>query len=87
MSKERTICPHCGGAVEILEDSWDPTTGWLKCIAPKGFEWTLPAGKLTPVVGPVLYTTSDVRYLTREAYISEFNIDPEIALQKMRAGR
>lgn len=87
MSKERLICPHCGGAVDVLEGGWDPATGWLQCIKPEGFEWYLPSGKIVPVIGPVIYTTADGEKYTREEYLTKYNIDPETALEKMRSGR
>ncbi|MCX8207696.1 MAG: hypothetical protein N3G75_07690 [Methanothrix sp.] len=59
----------------------------LGCIAPTGFEWQLPAGKIgNPVLG-FKYITAQGTQMTREEYLATFKIDPEVALQYMRSHR
>jgi len=62
----------------------EPGEDWLECLLPQGFEWALPAGKLTPVVGAPIYVSASGDHLSREAYLAWYNIDPEIAYRNMR---
>lgn len=80
----KCICGNCG-CVNIL-DLPAPVAGedWLGCALPTGFEWNLPAGKITPVAGPIIYVDATGNHLSREAYLAKYNIDPEIAYQNMR---
>ena len=57
---------------------------WLGCDLPQGFEWKLPAGKITPVVGDPIYISSIGEQMSREEYLVKYNVDPEIAYQMMR---
>jgi hypothetical protein len=88
------ICKNCG-AVNIpnieagTEADWEgadwwKSQDWLDCLEPKGFEWKLPAGKITPVVGPAIYISATGEQLSRKEYCRRFNLDPEIAYKFMR---
>jgi hypothetical protein len=88
------ICKNCG-AVNIpnieagAEHDWEgpdwwKSHDWLDCLEPKGFEWKLPAGKITPVVGPAIYISATGEQLSRREYCRRFNLDPEIAYKFMR---
>jgi len=80
------ICKNCG-AVNIVMDLnvGDEVEGdWLDCLEPKGFEWKLPAGKITPVVGPAIYISATGEQLSRREYCRRFHLDPEIAYKFMR---
>jgi hypothetical protein len=67
-----------------LEDP-ENEDNWLSCLPPRGFEWKLPAGKITPVVGDPIYVTASGAYRSREEYIAQYGLDPEVALTMMRA--
>jgi hypothetical protein len=70
---------------EINADSLqDDGDDWLACSLPQGFEWKLPAGKITPVYGDPIYVSSTGEHLSREEYIMKYNLDPEVAYQMMR---
>jgi hypothetical protein len=56
---------------------------WL-CELPEHFEWVLPAGKITPVIGDPIYVSGHGEHLSRAEYIAKYNIDPELAYQLMR---
>lgn len=79
------VCTNCG-AVNVIPraETYDAP---LDCLAPTGFEWKLPAGKIgNPIIG-YQYVTAQGSYMTREEYIATFKIDPEIALEYMRRNR
>ena len=78
----RCICANCG-CVNIVEPVGEGTD-WLECLLPTGFEWSLPVGKLTPVVGAPIYVDAHGNHLSRLAYLVKNNIDPEIAYERMR---
>jgi hypothetical protein len=81
------VCKNCGAVNEKeREIILDPQYGeedWL-CDLPLGFEWILPVGKISPIVGTPLYVSSQGGNLSREEYLSRYNVDPEIAYQLMR---
>ncbi len=81
------ICKNCGAVnekdKEVLLASDYNEDDWL-CELPSNFEWILPVGKITPVVGAPLYVSSLGGNLTREEYIEKYKIDPEVAYQFMR---
>jgi hypothetical protein len=81
----KTICTQCGTVLELESPEGEEETEWLGCIEPTGFEWKLPAGKLSPIVGDPIYVSATGEHLSREAYIAKFGLDPEIAYVKMRA--
>ncbi|MDM7913519.1 MAG: hypothetical protein QUS09_10520 [Methanotrichaceae archaeon] len=84
--KKKAICKYCGVVNEIsVEDlAADNRSDWLYCDLPVGFEWNLPAGKITPVVGDPIYISGFGEHLSWEEYLLKYNIDPEIAYQRMR---
>ena len=88
--KIKFICKNCGSVnekeKEVLTDPDYSQGDWL-CDLPLGFEWILPVGKITPVVGSPLYVSSLGGNLSREEYLETYFIDPEIAYQLMRQDR
>jgi hypothetical protein len=81
-------CSNCGALNTLFFDFDDPNPlnhEWL-CIPPEGFEWILPSGKITPVVGDPIYVSAFGEYLSWRRYIEKYKVDPEIAYQKMRGG-
>jgi hypothetical protein len=84
--KKKAICKYCGVVNEInVEDlAADNRSDWLYCDLPTGFEWNLPAGKITPVVGDPIYISGFGEHLSWEEYLLKYNIDPEIAYRRMR---
>lgn len=80
----KVCCPQCGTCSEVNLDE-DPDENWLGCVAPNGFEWALPTGKIMPVIGEAQYTDSLGNQYTRKSYREKYNIDPEVAYTKMRA--
>ncbi len=87
MAIKKFICKNCGVVNEAeitVDDLADPGDDWLQCDLPTGFEWTLPAGKITPIVGDPIYISALGEQLSRENYILKYNLDPEIAYQLMR---
>ncbi len=82
---KKAICKNCGVVNEINLDSLgDDSDDWLYCDLPTGFEWHLPAGKITPIYGDPIYISGLGEHLSRDAYILKYDIDPEIAYQMMR---
>jgi len=81
---KKIICKNCGVVNEISDGALDDGDDWLECTLPEGFEWILPAGKITPVVGEPLYISGFGEHLSRQAYRDKYDIDPEIAYQLMR---
>jgi hypothetical protein len=81
------ICKNCGSVNEkdrdLIVDPNYSIDDWL-CELPNNFEWILPVGKITPIVGSPLYVSSLGGNLTRSEYIKKYNVDPEIAYQLMR---
>jgi hypothetical protein len=85
--KIKFICKNCGSVNEkdkevLLNPEYSPED-WL-CDLPLGFEWILPVGKITPVVGNPIYVSSMGGNLSRSEYLERYNVDPEIAYQLMR---
>jgi hypothetical protein len=81
-------CSNCGALNTLFFDFDDPnplTHEWL-CLPPEGFEWILPSGKITPIVGEPIYVSAFGEYLSWKRYIEKYKLDPEIAYQKMRYG-
>lgn len=76
-------CLVCGAVnvVPLTDGAADQACG---CIAPTGFEWTLPAGKLSGPAGTI-YVTAQGSHMTKAEYIEAFGLDPDIALEYMRA--
>jgi hypothetical protein len=81
----KVVCAACGTANELLETDGTEQENWLPCVLPTGFEWNLPSGKITPVVGEPIYKDAMGKDFSREEYLTKYNIDPEIAYTKMRA--
>ncbi|VVB72523.1 Uncharacterised protein [uncultured archaeon] len=82
-------CVKCGALNELCIDFSEPGNSredWL-CLPPSGFEWALPAGKITPVVGQPIYVSAVGEKLSREDYINRYRVDPEIAYEYMRGRR
>jgi hypothetical protein len=80
----QVICPQCGTVSIVDEDALVEGEDPIPCLAPTGFEWKLPTGKITPVVGEAIYISATGEHLSREAYIEKYKLDPEIAYTKMR---
>jgi len=81
---KKFICRNCGVVNEASDTTSTSSDDWLECTLPAGFEWCLPAGKITPVVGEAIYISGNGEQLTQEAYIDKYNLDPELAYILMR---
>jgi hypothetical protein len=85
--KIKVICRNCGSVNEkdreVLLNPEYSFGDWL-CELPSNFEWILPVGKISPIVGNPLYVSSLGGSLSREDYIEKYGLDPEIAYQLMR---
>ena len=81
---KKFICRNCGVVNEASKADLESDGEWLQCALPQGFEWILPAGKITPIVGEPIYISGMGEHLSREAYLNEHGIDPEIAYNLMR---
>jgi hypothetical protein len=82
---KKIICKNCGVVNEVsLEALKDDEDDWLQCTLPEGFEWSLPAGKITPIVGDPIYISAVGEHLSYDQFLEEYNIDPEIAYNLMR---
>jgi hypothetical protein len=81
---KKFICRNCGVINEASKDALENNGDWLQCTLPQGFEWILPAGKITPIVGDPIYVSGMGEHLSREAYLNKHGIDPEIAYNLMR---
>jgi hypothetical protein len=83
------VCQECGALNEVSvdpQDLDDKEQDWL-CLPPKGFEWVLPSGKIMPIIGDPIYVSAFGEYLTRNAYLVKYKVDPEIAYEYMRKKR
>jgi len=81
--KKSTMCPVCGTVLTVENESDD----LLECLPPEGFEWALPAGKITDPAGRIWYIDAFGKRFTRDDYITKYQLDPEVALQNMRRQR
>jgi hypothetical protein len=82
---KKFICKNCGVVNEVsMEALNDDEDDWLQCTLPEGFEWSLPAGKITPIVGDPIYISAVGEHLSYDQFLEEYNIDPEIAYNLMR---
>jgi hypothetical protein len=81
---KKFVCRNCGAVNEASKDVLESNSDWLQCILPKGFEWILPAGKITPIIGDPIYISSMGEHLSYETYLNKYGIDPEIAYNFMR---
>jgi hypothetical protein len=85
--KIKFICKNCGSVnekdKEVLLDPEYNQEDWL-CDLPMSFEWILPVGKISPIVGSPIYVSSLGGNLSRSEYLERYNVDPEIAYQLMR---
>jgi len=82
---KKVICKNCGAVNEVSDQALaEDDDDWLPCILPEGFEWTLPAGKITPIIGDPIYISGFGEQLSHQAYLDKYGIDPEIAYQLMR---
>lgn len=80
------VCGVCG-AVNVIPQIPEASDEPLGCLAPTGFEWKMPAGKIGNEILGYKYVTAQGSHLTRDEYIKSFGVDPEIALKYMRAHR
>jgi len=85
---KKLICKSCGvvNLVSMEALAEDDDEQWLQCTLPEGFEWILPAGKITPVIGEPIYVSAMGEHLSYDAYLKIYNIEPEIAYQMIRGG-
>lgn len=81
---KKFICKNCGVVNWVNPDDLTESDEWLDCELPEGFEWILPAGKITPVIGAPIYVSAVGEHLSRREYLNEYSIDPEIAYRLMR---
>ncbi|MBN1236806.1 MAG: hypothetical protein JW999_12285 [Methanotrichaceae archaeon] len=81
---KKFICRNCGVVNEASKDALESNSDWLQCVLPQGFEWILPAGKITPIVGDPIYISGMGEHLSYDAYLNKYGIDPEIAYNLMR---
>ncbi|HUS75227.1 MAG TPA: hypothetical protein VMY43_04385 [Methanothrix sp.] len=83
---KKLVCKNCGvvNVVSLEALAEDDDEQWLQCTLPEGFEWILPAGKITPVIGEPIYVSAMGEHLSYDAYLDMYNIDPEIAYTMMR---
>ncbi|MDD1761108.1 MAG: hypothetical protein LUQ59_02655 [Methanothrix sp.] len=81
---KKFICRNCGVVNEAEDATISDSGDWLDCDLPTGFEWTLPAGKITPIVGDPIYISGNGEHLSQSEYLDKYKIDPEIAYKLMR---
>jgi hypothetical protein len=81
---KKFICRNCGTVNEASDKALEGEEEWLACTLPEGFEWILPAGKITPIVGDPIYVSGMGENLSYDAYLEKYNIDPEVAYNLMR---
>jgi hypothetical protein len=83
------VCQECGAMNEVSVDPQnltDTEQDWL-CLPKRGFEWVLPTGKISSIVGDTIYISAVGEYLSRQSYLEKYKVDPEIAYQYMRKKR
>lgn len=81
---KKFICRNCGVVNEASDEDLESNEDWLACVLPQGFEWILPAGKITPIVGEPIYISGNGEHLSKKEYLKKYNINPEIAYNLMR---
>jgi hypothetical protein len=81
----KIICPHCGTVSQVDAKKLNEADEKPVLLdTPSGFEWKLPAGKITPIVGEPIYVSAIGEHLSRAQYIEKYGIDPEEALEFSR---
>ena len=81
---KKIICKNCGAVNEVSDQALAEDDDWLQCALPEGFEWSLPAGKITPIIGDPIYISAMGENLSYQAFLDEYGVDPEIAYNLMR---
>ena len=81
---KKFVCRNCGAVNETSKDALESNSDWLQCGLLQGFEWILPAGKITPIVGDPIYISGMGEHLSYETYLNKYGIDPETAYNFMR---
>ena len=77
------VCKICG-CVNLVPDFDGTSDEVCGCIAPKGFEWTLPAGIfMNAATGEVTVVTAQGTPMTTKEFIETFGFDPVIACKRM----
>jgi hypothetical protein len=82
---KKFVCKNCGVVNEVADVVLKSSGDWLECDLATGFEWTLPAGKIIPIMGDPIYVSAHGDHFSRQAYLDKYHIDPEIALKLMRS--
>lgn len=83
--KNKTVCACCGAVLTLEATDGPDQENFLPCVLPTSFEWSLPSGRIVPVVGETIYKDAFGSDFSRSAYMERYNIDPEVAYEKMRA--
>jgi len=78
----RAICKQCG-AVNISDENSEDGK-FISCDIPKDLDWFLPMQRTISEDGEIVYMDQRGKRMSREQYISEQNVDPEIAYDRMR---
>ena len=81
---KKFVCKNCGAVNEASDEDLKSSDDWLECDLSTGFEWTLPVGKIIPIIGDLIYVSGQGENLSRSAYLDKYNVDPELALKLMR---
>lgn len=76
------FCSVCGACNVVPQGESSELP--LNCVAPKGFEWELPAGKLQSIAGKAIYITAQGSHVDKETFKRMYKCDPEIVYQNMR---
>lgn len=81
---KKFVCRNCGAVNEASKEALESNRDLLQGTLPQGFEWILPAGKITLNIGDPIYISDMGEHLSHEAYLNKYGIDPEIAYNFVR---
>lgn len=75
-------CINCG-AVNVVILNPEGYENACDCIAPKGFEWSMPSGELEGPKGKI-FVSAQGTTMTKEEWINAYGVDPEITRAWMK---
>ncbi len=79
---KKIICQQCGTVNVLGKISEDKEI--VPCEVSKNLDWFLPMKKTISEAGEAVYIDQQGKPLSREQYIQNHNLDPEIAQEKMK---
>ena len=60
---------------------------WLECLPLPEYLAMIPAGKIQPIVGPIIYIDGNGTQMSKQEYIDHHGVDPELGWSAVKAYR